>query len=72
MDGQNNGDKPMSGFYNKPVKKRMGGASGAQGNGGALNGQAVAGVSNPNGIEPKKIGGGIQLVQGPVEPKVGK
>ena len=58
------------GFYKKPVS---GGKSvGGQGNGGALNGQDVAMTSNPKGIVPKKIGGGIQIVQGPIEPKVGK
>lgn len=59
-------------FYNKGVsssKKNVGG----QGNGGELAGAAVAGVNNPRGIEPKKLGSiRLPAMQGPVEPKVGK
>ena len=65
MDGMN--DK---GHYKKPVANSK--PVGAQGNGGALKGQDVAGASNPKGIVPQKIGGGVQIVQGAVEPKVGK
>lgn len=61
-------------FYNKEVSQSSKGkAVGPQGEGGELGGPAVAGVNNPRGIEPKKIGGGrMPLSQGPVEPKVGK
>lgn len=59
-----------NGYCKKPLAKSK--AVGAQGVGGVVGGESVMGVSNPRGIEPKKLGGGVQLVQGPVEPKVGK
>lgn len=58
------------GYVKKPLAKSK--SVGGQGNGGALKGQDVMGASNPRGIVPQKHGGGVQLVQGPVEPKVGK
>ncbi len=47
---------------------------GPQGAGGSglVNGGAVGGVSNPRGISPKTIGGGIDMVQPPIQPTVGK
>lgn len=48
-------------------------ATGPQGSGGEMAGQAVGGVNNPRGIEPKKLGSyRMPLSQGPREPKVGK
>ena len=58
------------GCYAEPVANSK--PVGPQGQGGAIGGAAVAGVSNPRGIEPKSIGGGCQIVQMPVQPKVGK
>jgi len=37
-----------------------------------VNGGTVGGVSNPRGISPKVIGGGIDMVQPPIQPTVGK
>jgi len=70
MDGSNEAGKPGSGHYEKPVA--FGHAVGPQGLGGALKGQTVMGVSNPRGQEAQKLGGGIVMVQGALEPKVGK
>ena len=58
------------GCYAEPVANSK--PVGPQGQGGVVGGESVMGVSNPRGIEPKKLGGGIQLVQGPVQPPVGK
>ena len=57
------------GYCKKPVANSK--PVGPQGLGGPVAGQAVLGVAK-QGIEPQKIGGGIQLVQGPVQPPVGK
>lgn len=59
-----------NGYCKKPVAKSK--AVGPQGLGGVVGSESVMAVSNPMGIEPKKLGGGVQLVQGPVQPKVGK
>lgn len=61
-------------FYNHNTSKSTAhGPVGPQGTGGRPSGQTVGAVNNPRGIEPKTIGGGRQpLMQGPVEPKVGK
>jgi hypothetical protein len=59
------------GFCAKPLA--MSKSVGGQGDGGALAGQPVMGVSNPTGQEPQNIGGGkMPLVQMPVQPIVGK
>lgn len=58
-----------NGFCKKPVANSK--PVGPQGLGGVVGTESVMGVSN-QGIEPKKIGGGIQVVQGPVQPPVGK
>jgi hypothetical protein len=55
---------------NKPVANSK--SVGAQGVGGVVGSESVMAVSNPRGIEPKKLGGGCQIVQMPVQPPVGK
>jgi hypothetical protein len=58
-------------FYNKPQANPKN--VGNQGTGGETAGSAVSGVSNPKGIEPKKIGGGrMPLSQGPRAENVGR
>lgn len=62
----------QKGFQKMPVSNSQK-AVGMQGSGGSnLKGSKVMGVSNPKGIEPTKIGGGMPMSQGPVQPKVGK
>lgn len=68
-----NSKGPKGEFVQKPeAAQSKSKRTGPQGNGGPLPGGKVMGVSNPKGIEAKKMKGGkFQLVQPQREGKVG-
>lgn len=71
---ENGGMDVHTGFKNSGVANSHSVGPQAAGDGANLvKGQDVAYTHNPKGIVPKKMaGGGVQIVQGPIEPKVGK